>query len=462
MTSLHPFQAEAARQAFNATGRHLCVSPTGTGKSLIIAGVVSLARGRGDRVLVLVHRKELLQQTVARLAEFGFTDVAVMAPGQKDIKPLTVGMAQTARRRYARLDEHFDFVILDEAHRDEFKVVHQAPPKRLVGFTATPVRGDRPLKDWFDELRVAITYPAAIEKGYIVRARVYAPSIPTLTGLKTARGDYEEEELARRMMSAGLVGDVSRNWAAVASQDKTIVFAVNIMHARAIQESFKSIGVEAGLITGQTLDAERAITLQRFRTGSLRVLVNVAVFIEGLDVADASCVIVARPTKSLSFWMQMAGRGCRAFPGKSSYRVMDHGANVFIHGSPSDDRGWSLDGERLAAQKKRASALRYCKGCFYVFAGGERCPNCFAAQVAKEVRMKDGVLEEVKPEAYKPMEGFINAYEKGRRRAFAEGNAKGLKGQALFVFVNRALTETVAIQRRSGQLIIPKNPLLLF
>lgn len=459
---LHPFQREAVRHAMNGAARHLCVSPTGTGKSHIIAGVVDAATSRDQSILVLVHRQELLGQTVARLREFGFTDVGVVDAKVNDRKPITVGMAQTVRRRFERLDDLFDVVVLDEAHRDEFKVVHANPPKKLIGFTATPVRQDRPLSDWFQELRVAITYPAAIEAGYIVPARVYAPSVPDLAGIKTVRGDYAEDQLAERMMRPGMVGHTVKEWARSCSDRKTIVFAVNVAHATQITQEFQALGVKAALVVGETGAAERRFTMGMFRSGSIQVVVNVAVFIEGLDVADASCVVVARPTKSLAFWMQMAGRGCRAFPGKNHYRVMDHSGNVFLHGSPSDHRDWSLDGERMKKAAAARVAVRYCRACFYVFAGGERCPNCSAPMLTRPVKMKDGELVEVKPEQYRPMAGFINAYETQRRRAFAEANARGLRGRETWIFVNRALAETVALQRKSGQLIIPKNPLLLF
>lgn len=446
----------------NGAARHLCVAPTGTGKSHIIAGVVDMARARGQRVLVLVHRQELLAQTVERLREFGVPDIGVIEAGRNEPKAVTVGMAQTVRRRHARMDDLFDVVVLDEAHRDEFKVIHQNPPKKLIGFTATPVRQDRPLSDWFDELRVAITYPQAIERGHIVPARVFAPSIPDLVGVRTVRGDYDEAELATRMMSPGVVGKVVKEWVVNASTMKTIVFAVNVMHANAITAEFVQAGVRAAVVTGETGVAERRHVMAQFRAGQLQVVVNVAVYIEGLDVADASCVVVARPTKSLAFWMQMSGRGCRAFPGKTHYRVLDHSGNVFLHGGPSDHREWSLDGERMKKEARKTVAVRYCKKCFYVFAGGERCPNCHAVMLTRPVKLKDGVLEEVRPEAYKPMAGFINAYETQRRRAFAEANQRGLRGRDQWIYVNRALQETVALQRKSGQLIIPKNPLLLF
>lgn len=446
----------------NGASRHLCVSPTGTGKSHIIAGVVDLARSRGQRTLVLVHRQELLGQTAARLREFGIPDVGVIDASTNDPRQVTVAMAQTVRRRHARMDDQFDVVVLDEAHRDEFKIIHQNPPKKLIGFTATPVRQDRPLADWFDELRVAITYPQAIERGYIVPARVFAPAIPDLAGVRTVRGDYDEGEIAARMMSPGVVGKVVREWAVNASAMKTIVFCVNVLHANAITAEFVAAGVRAACVTGETAATERRNVMAQFKAGQLQVVVNVAVYIEGLDVADASCIVVARPTKSLAFWMQMAGRGCRAFPGKNHYRVMDHSGNVFLHGGPSDHREWSLDGERMKKDKRTAVAVRYCKQCYYVFAGGERCPNCQAPMLTRPVKMKEGRLEEVTPEAYRPMAGFINAFETQRRKAFAESAARGLRGRDQWQYVNHALKETVALQRKSGQLIIPKNPLLLF
>lgn len=459
--TLYPFQQATVTRVLASTARRtLLVSPTGTGKTHQLCAIAERL-AQTERVLIVVHRVELLQQTRERLRAFNL-DHGVIHGDETGGKQIDVGMAQTIRKRGF---SGYGTVLIDEAHRDEHKTIHAAEGlRRIIGFTATPTRNDRPLKDWFDEMIVATSYSEAIAGGYIVPARVWAPRVPDLTGIRTIRGDFSEIELAERMSQSKLVGDVVAEWMTNCSNSKTIAFCVNVNHAKMVHQAFAAAGVRAALVSGKTPDGERRMTMGLFRAGHVRVLVNVAVYIEGLDVGDASCIILARPTKSLAFYMQMAGRGCRSAPGKSSYRVLDHSGNVFRFGSPSQDREWSLEAGERVKRGEHAPGLRYCKHCFYVFTRlGETCPNCHAAVTTRPVRHVGGTLEEIAPETYKPIEGFISAYERGRRRAFAEAGARNMTTREKFAFVNRRMAETVAIQRKSGrQLVIPLDPMLLF
>lgn len=464
--NLYPFQRDLVQRVMAAgTGRRLVVSPTGTGKSVMLASVAREHAAAGRSVGILVHRVELVDQVAEKLRAYGMR-FGVQRAGMSTYKeePVQVAMAQTVRRRMTDLP--WDVVICDEAHRDEFKVAIGSNPAYLYGFTATPWRSDGRIWDWYPHGMIeAIRYSAAIQSGYIVPCRVFAPAIPDLSDVATKGGDYDVEALAARMMNQKLVGNVVDNYVQHGRGEKAVCFCVNVEHADATHREFQRRGVQSVCVTGTTPTTERAVSMARFRTGSARVLVNVSVAIEGLDVADASVVIVDRPTHSLSLYMQMAGRGARAFHGKKEFRLFDHGGCVFEHGSPTMDRDWVALATESDKKTRSAAApsFRRCEKCFYVFLPHDKeCPNCRQPHTTRPVRHVAGALVEVEPEAYKPVQGFIDSFQKARRRAFAETAARGIDGPRRWAYVNRAMNETRAFQRGGGQLVVTQHPELLW
>ena len=442
-------------------GRRLIVSPTGTGKSVMLARVAVEHAAAGRTVGVLVHRVELLEQVAEKLRAY---DLRFGLGKNGSAEPVQLAMAQTARRRMKTVP--WDVVICDEAHRDEFKVAIESAPKYLYGFTATPWRADGRLFGWYPQGMIeAITYSEAIAAGYIVRARVFAPEMPDLSSVSTRGGEYDQAELAALLCNQKLVGNVVDNYAGNTPGQKAVCFCVSVEHAGVVTAEFQRRGIPAVCVTGETPATERAVLMARFRTGSAKILVNVSVATEGLDVVDASVVIVDRPTHSLSLWMQMAGRGARSAPGKRDFTVFDHGGCVFEHGSPTVDRDWAaLQPDPEKRRKTDAAAsFRRCDKCFYVFLPSDRaCPNCQQPHTTKPIKHSAGRLVEVTPEAYQPVAGFIDAFQKSRRRAFAECKARGITGSRQWAYVNRAMSETRAFMRADGQLIVPQHAELLW
>lgn len=460
---LYQFQTDAVTRCIESTARRiLLVSPTGTGKTVMM---MELARhfSQTSPGVVLVHRIELRDQTANRFAAGGlscgiFPDVS---------KPITIAMVQTVRRRLKTLEDKWAWAFMDEAHRDEFSIAHQSQNMRLFGFSATPRRSNgAAMSQWFDVMVEATNYSDAISGNFIVPARVWAPDIPNMSGIKTRGGDYDQVELAKRIAdNVSLVGSVAKFWVENSRKEKTIVFAVDVSHAKMLAAEFKDRGVEALVVTGETPESERAAIMSRFRVGSLRVLVNVAVYVEGLDVGDASIIVLARPTKSLVLYLQMVGRACRTATGKSHYRVFDHSGNRFMHGHPSVDRAWSISEARDTKAKSAPApdAVRYCKRCFYVFGTSQTaCPQCATPNTTPPVRHKDGTLVEVPPDKYDFLPGLVDNLHAARKRAFAEAFARHIPRSQMWGFVQKRIAETVAIQRGAHQVIVPQNHLLLW
>lgn len=465
--ALYPFQQKAVADALRCTpdgGRALICAPTGTGKSLILAALAAAHASLGRSVGICVHREELLAQTAERLRAAGL-QFGIIAPGNTPAphERVQLCMAQTVRRRMKTVP--FDVAINDEAHRDEFSVVIKSDPRWLYGLTATPHRTDGRLGEWYgNNLITAISYSQAIEAGYIVKARVFAPDVPDLSGVSISKGDYDPGQVAEKLLALGHVGSIVDNWLANANGEKTVVFCVNVQHAERTTAEFRARGIPARCVTGETPHAERLVSMASFRAGTIRVLVNVSVYTEGLDVADASVIVLDRPTHSLTLFMQICGRGGRKFPGKQSYKVFDHTGSVFEHGSPTMDREWDLaPPEKRERKGDAAPTFKRCPKCFFVFLPGQTaCPNCATPNTTRPVKHQAGKLVEVEPEAYAPVTGFIDAYQKARRKAFAEASARGVTGNRAFGLVHQALNETRAILHGQQQLIVPKNSDLLW
>jgi superfamily II DNA or RNA helicase len=381
----------AIRQRLKA--RVLLVAPTGSGKTVIASAIVHAGAAKGRRVLFLAHRRELVMQAHAKLWSYGIDAGVIQAGFEPRLEqPVQVGSIQTlwARAfRGSRMDPPpADLVIVDEAHRARAhtytKILANYPDAVVLGLTATPCRGDgRGLGNAFDVMVECPPVQELIEAGFLVPTRVYAPSTPDLTGVRVARGDYVESELAERMDKAQLVGDIVGHWHRLADRRKTVVFATGVAHSIHIRDEFLRAGVLAEHIDGKTPTAERDAILARLSRGEIDVVCNCAVLCEGWDQPDVSCIALARPTKSMGLYRQMVGRVLRPSPGKDHALVLDHSGAVFQHGFVEEPVVWTLDQDKRAVnpeQKARAEnqkpALTTCPECRAIRTTGQPCQAC--------------------------------------------------------------------------------------
>lgn len=361
--------------------RLLLVLPTGAGKTVVAAHVMHQYALRGERVLFLAHRRELIFQAAAKLEAYGLSsdaggELSVALGGDARYapnRPIQVASIQTALRRLdaLRLDE-VALVVIDEAHRARAgsyeQILGAVPPSAFVlGLTATPYRADRKrLKGLAFEDRVRGPEVAdLIARGALVPPRVFAsPRAPRLRDVGLRGGDYDTAKLAGVMNTTMLNGDIVTNWMKHAPERKTVVFAVNIEHSLAIAEEFRRAAVPVAHLDGSTPNGERAQILRELETGKLQVVCNVGVLTEGWDCPPVSCVVLARPTKSRGLWRQMVGRALRPAPGKVDCLVLDHAGSHYEHGSivapdvdeaevepPKQEQGEQGKSEGAAAEK---------------------------------------------------------------------------------------------------------------
>lgn len=391
----------------------LLVLSTGAGKTVIAAELIRRAVSEGQRVLFLAPRRELVQQTSAKLAGLRHGLLLAGADDRLDLyAPVQVASVDTLRSRLIRRQRltlpDFDLVIVDEAHlhvTEARKALLDFWPKALrIGLTATPTRKDgRALGLLFDRLIEPTSTAELTRQGYLAPARYFSVSTPDLERVRTVAGDYNAKDLDGAMNRPQLVGDIVEHWLKHAPTRRTVVFATSIKHSAALAEAFLHVGVAAEHVDADTPAVMREETFKRFRRGETQVLCNCFLASYGFDLPELDCVILARPTKSLMLYLQMIGRGLRAAPGKRNCLILDHSGAVHTHGFATDPRIWTLEGEQALVKPDAPSKGRpqekmlTCPECACLFTGARLCPECgyFFAPKGKEVQTLDGELVEV-------------------------------------------------------------------
>jgi len=413
---LRDYQEQAiqrvAKEYRNGHKAILTVSPTGSGKGVILAEVIRRAVDKGSTVLFLVHRRELLFQTANYLTNFDISHGVILAgedyTGGHQVEVATI---QTIHSRMKRRDYRpADIIIIDEAHNSVTKtyetVIKKLRDNIVIGFTATPCRKTgKGLGSLYDVLVNVETIKELTNQGFLVPVRYYAPSEPDLTKVKMTAGEYNLGDLDAVMRKPKLVGDIVTNWINLGEDRQTVVFTTTVAHSVAVCEAFNEVGIVAEHIDGHTDKSERGEIIWRFRNGYTKVICNCAVLTEGVDIPDIGCVVMARPTKSLALYMQCIGRGMRPVEGKSDMIFIDHAGSCLEHGPVDEITDWTLDENETNSNKKnderkeRNSKPITCPMCSRVYTGQLKCPACGhipeAQTYGKEVDYIDGDLGEV-------------------------------------------------------------------
>lgn len=339
---LRPYQREAAQAviaAYQAGRRRVLVQmATGLGKTILFAHLARAMVRRGGRVLVIAHREELIEQAAAKLLSVDpDLDVGIVkAKRDEHDHAIVVASIQTIARigRLRRLGQ-FDFIIVDEAHHavartyrgvlEYLGVYDDRDEVYLLGVTATPGRGDRVgLEAVFQQIVYRMSILDGIRGEYLVDIRAKAIVLATtFDQVHSRHGDLAEGELGRELLAADAPEHVLAAYQEHAGSRRTIVFTPTVAVASAMAATFCAAGIPAAMVSGATPPDERAEILAGLAAGTIRVVANCNVLVEGFDCPDVACVIVARPTKSRLLYAQMIGRGTRPAEGKDDLLVLD-------------------------------------------------------------------------------------------------------------------------------------------
>ena len=424
---LYDYQKDMVQQIEEAFKTHQSVMvqmPTGTGKTILLAEVVKSEKLKGKNpdgeksekikvknpcVWIVVHRRELVEQIEETLAKQ--LDSSLF-PFPSSLKPLDSSLftlhsslkprvfsIQWLSRHYHELQEMPSLIIIDEAHhavaRTYKEVMDAYPEAKMLGLTATPCRLNRKgFTDLFDVLLQSWSYNKFIADGWLSLYDYMSVKADSLDqqmvfGLtkRGADGDFSLREMSEKLDVRPSIERLCDTVMRYAPDKKGIVYAIDIKHAEHIAEYYRERGLNAVAISSKTPAEERKSIIERFRNSNdslkntncqvldspIRILVNVDLFGEGFDCPDVEFIQLARPTLSLSKYLQQVGRGMRVYEGKRYCLILDNVGLYRLFGMPSDDRDWQAMFEGKSAGKGNIASAEERYSVAYALRDESRC-----------------------------------------------------------------------------------------
>lgn len=412
------FQVKACQSVMREfeSRRSVClVAPTGAGKTVMGSAIVRAHYRRGLRTLFLAHRRELIQQSAAKLREAcGAGIVGVIMPGSPRTLscPVQVASIQTLTSESGQLVRPAaDLIVADECHHflsdiwntlvNEDSFYSSA---KMLGLTATPQRRDgRPLEGLFDTLVVAAQHSELLHDGYLVPCRVYQPQ--------------------RGLASNEVAVDPLKAYQELGNNTLCFGFASRIEQCEQLAQRFSEAGISSAVIEASTPKQDRSKRLADFRAGKIRVLWNVYALTEGVDVPEAGSVIIARKMDHCGMYLQCCGRVLRPAQGKTQAIIIDLSGATLLHGFPTEDREYALEGD--AIKRTTPEQLRTCPACGACSpAWRAACPECgfVPPQVeAPQLVIYDEQLREVFQGANTPADAQRREYLRLRELGRSKG-----------------------------------------
>lgn len=326
-----------------------------------------------NRVMFLIHRREVLDQAVKTFNEQGVK-----------MSLTTMGMVQTLTRRVDKLPTP-SVILVDEAHhalaKSYQRILNKFPKAIVLLFTATPHRTGRMQLDQIaDDIIVGQSIHELTDKGFLAPFRYFQPPNDFNSKLlkRGSTGDFTNESM-QEAMSSKIYGHIVKQYKRIANGMQAVVYTYSVESAHYIAAEFNEAGITARSVNGKTPQDMRDHIVRMFRDQRIKILVNVNLFTEGVDLPNVDCVIMARPTASLSLYLQFSMRCLNPRPGKTAI-IIDHANNFKTFGYPDDDRDWK---QAIKSGKQKSKTLLTDPGLSIV-----TCDYCFAVVKASEV--KDG------------------------------------------------------------------------
>ena len=420
MISLYPDQTDLydrIRASLVAGHRApLAVAPCGFGKTVLFCELTRRTNLKGNRVLILSHREELVQQISDTLTADEVPHSFIAAGRAYNPNSMAwVASVMTLNKRIAKGVKLTPpkLIIIDEGHHATATTWGKALSVWNVvrlGVTATPQRLDgAPLGDVYDSLVVGPTAGQLIGMARLSPYLIIAPDPPKeVTDLKADKsGDYSRRSANKAMNKPTITGDAVTQYSKWAAGKRAVAFCVSIDHALAVAQKFASAGYRTACIDGTMERSKRKEVVDMFRQGFIDVLTSCDLISEGFDLPAIECAIMLRPTGSLGLWIQQFGRSLRVYPGKDKAIILDHVGGTEKHQwVPEVEMEWSLEGKAKRKEGESGPSVRRCPNpnCFRAqFTSAPNCQFCgtpFAVGVmgAREVKTVAGELTPMTPE----------------------------------------------------------------
>ncbi len=409
------------REALRKDNNVLLIAPTGSGKSVLAASILKAFNDKGGKILIIVDRDQLISQWIDHLRNVGIRPGVIKHGFTPD--PLRKVQLATWQSLNNRRKPPADMVMIDEAHEwldAQKRLIKSYKKSFFIGMTATPWRTDgQSLAEVYADTVTASTPANLVREGFLVPSRPFIPStgVADVSGVNIgSHGDFIESDLEQVMLDKKIVGNAVEHYREHAKGMIGFVYAVNKKTARLIQDEFNQAGVPCGLVVDDTPTEERIRQISQLRSGKLKLISNVYIFVKGTDVPELQVMIDLCPTNSITKYLQMAGRFARIHPGKKCFLQLDHAGNLNRHGLYDSDRDYELDpiggGPRTT---ERAASVKICPDCFLALpAATPQCPNCnhvFSSN-SRDIENVEGELEELIHESiYVYVTGKIGTYE---------------------------------------------------
>jgi len=396
---------------------------TGAGKTRIFCDIAQKAESNGKRVLILVHRKELLKSTVSALCEVGISAGQIKSGSKMTTNLVQVAMVSTLINRMHLLRRP-DIILSDEAHRDKGRTRELILKKHLagvpvIGFSATPYRLDgNGLGDVYEIMYQGPQFSWMVDNGWLCYPMTFVPDKSVTDSFKIKRGDFDTKEQEGIFSKPVIVGDVIKTYKQKADGQPAIYFCCSIAHAELMADAFRQAGYKAVCVNAKTSKEDRDNAVNNLACGEIDVITNVDVFTEGTDIPYCTTIGLLRKTMSLGLYLQACGRGSRPYweysefnPNEATaeerrnyisksikpcFQIIDHAGNFYLHGSVLRDRQWTLEGRKKGErQKPENPTYTRCAECLAVWPGEPvKCPNCGASLVEEQHKKKGYKLPE--------------------------------------------------------------------
>ena len=392
---------------------------TGGGKTVVFSHIAEGAAKKGNNVMILVHRQELIRQSSASLYEIGVPH-GIIAPGfTPSVDNVQIASVQTLARRLGKVPAP-DLIIVDECHHSRAgqwsQILAHYCKARVLGVTATPIRlsGEGLGIQHGGHYASMVNAPPIselIRQKYLAMPRIIAPPGFDDAGMHKRYGEFVQKEIEAAMDKPVITGCAVDHYRKYSHNIPAIVFCASVAHAERVAEQFRAAGYQSASIDGKLDDRQRKSRIAALGNGGLHVLTSCDLVSEGFDLPVIGTAILLRPTASLSLVLQQIGRALRTYPGKNHAWIFDHVNNTGRHnlqglGHPGWDLEWSLDGEVKKKKKdEKSEPIKQCSACYAVFKPAPQCPICghVPETQACEIEQVDGELQEITAEHLESM-----------------------------------------------------------